>query len=252
MKTNRRQRNVHKMFEIKDIKVNTPDIKQCPAAQCGVLMKHPFFSYVCGRSRSGKTVFMLNLLTDQKFYKGYFDNIFVLSPTANHLDPKYRVLDIPPENFFLPDVRVLDRIFEIQENADDIDAEKNLIILDDIASYKKFCHSPQIRKLAVMGRHHRLSCFCLSQRYMLLDVTLRCNITNLIYYQGNTNETMTIAREFCPPGWSYAQFRKAIEYVTKKKFSFLFIDKERDLDDTFGRYRQNLTHTIKIQRNNSR
>ena len=134
-----------KGFDITKIDVKQEKIKQPVAAQQGVLPEHPFRMYVVGASGSGKSNFILNLLTRKNMYKDYFDSIIVISPTAAHLDPNYKVLKLPDTNFFMPDEKVLERIMEIQEKQIEekgkVGASKTLLVLDDIISYKQFCNS---------------------------------------------------------------------------------------------------------------
>ena len=101
-------------LKVRKIPTNKSKIKQTPNANRGLIPSHPFRWYICGASGSGKTNLLLTLLTSQAFYKNYFD-IFIISPTAGGLDDSYTVLALPPEKYFYPDFRVLERIFELQK-----------------------------------------------------------------------------------------------------------------------------------------
>ena len=52
---------------------------QCEAAEKGVIPKHPMRLYVVGASKSGKTNLVVSLLSEDRFYKGYWPkkNIFI-------------------------------------------------------------------------------------------------------------------------------------------------------------------------------
>ena len=81
------------MLEIKEIKLEKQKIKQSKLAEMDVLPKHPFRSYIVGASQSGKTNYMLNLMTRDGYYKSWFDAVCVLSPTALDLDKSYQELE---------------------------------------------------------------------------------------------------------------------------------------------------------------
>ena len=65
----------------------------------GILPKFPFSFMISGRSGSGKSNLMLNILSRKEFLKGYFHYLCVFSPTAGKFDDMYNVLNLPPENF---------------------------------------------------------------------------------------------------------------------------------------------------------
>ena len=134
------------MLEIKEIKLEKQKIKQSKLAEMDVLPKHPFRSYIVGASQSGKTNYMLNLMTRDGYYKSWFDAVCVLSPTALDLDKSYQELEKKTKYekgkdlfFFDCDTQVLQTILDMQE--ENKKEKKILVILDDIVSYKKFCNS---------------------------------------------------------------------------------------------------------------
>ena len=86
-------------YKIEALPTEKSSIPQRPVQKAGVLPRHPFSLVVSGRSGSGKTVCMLNILTKKSMLKGYFHYIIVLSPTAGETDDTYDVLDLPDENF---------------------------------------------------------------------------------------------------------------------------------------------------------
>jgi hypothetical protein len=226
-------------LKIKEIKVNKKKIPQCELAEAGILPTHPFRCYIIGASQSGKTNLMLNLLTRDDFYSGYFDHIFVLSPTACHLDVSYQKLNLPEENFFMPDVGVLNRIREIQEakvkKVGIENAPKVCIVLDDFISFKKFTASKELLKFCVMCRHWSISMFILSQAYHRLPKTLRLNMSCIMFFKGSNKEVETLYFDYCPPGYGKKGFTEKIDEATQIKYSFLFIDLNRTIEQ--ARYR---------------
>ena len=238
------QQTFNSTFEIEEVKYAKTKIEQCPAAAAGVLPCHPFRMYIVGASQSGKTNLVLNLLTRIEMYKDFYgQNILVISPTARNLDKSYEVMDLPPENYFPCSVDVLSRIFELAKLAKREGRDKPmLLILDDIISNKQFCRSKQLVELLVQSRHYNISCMILSQSYHRIDKTIRLNCSCIIYFKGSNRELEILADDFCPPGYSKRQFMRLIAQTTDPKYSFLFIDLHRTIEN--GRYRQNLTKKI--------
>ena len=232
-----------KSFDITKIDVQQEKIKQPLAAQQGVLPEHPFRMYVVGASGSGKSNYILNLLTRKNMYKDYFDSIIVISPTAAHLDPNYKVLKLPDTNFFMPDEKVLERIMEIQEEQIEekgkSGSSKTLLVLDDIISYKQFCNSSILLKFAVMSRHWNISMIILSQAYHRIAKSIRLQMSCIIYFKGSNKELEVLTEDFGAPGTSKKQFMKIKEDATNERYSFFFIDLHRPIEK--GRYRQILT-----------
>lgn len=226
--------------------LNEEKIPQCQAAEAGILPKHPFRMYVVGASGSGKSNFILNLLTRKNMYKDYFDSILVVSPTAVHLDPNYKVLDLPEEHFYEPDEDVLERIMEVQqevvEKKGKEKAPKLLLVLDDIVSYTNFTRSPMLLKFAVMSRHWNISMMILSQAYHLIMKPVRLQMSSIVFFKGSNKELEVITEDFGAAGMSKWQFMYGVSYATMEKYNFFFVDLHRDVES--GRYRKNLTEHL--------
>lgn len=231
-------------YEItKVVKSQQDQIEQCDAAKSGVLPEHPFRMYIVGASGSGKSNFMLNLLTRDEFYKDYFDSILIISPTAANLDDTYRVLKLEDEHFYPVEEEVLTTIMEIQESRIEEmggkqHAPKTLVIMDDIVSYKKFTNSPMLLKFAVMSRHWGISLFILSQAYHRIPKSVRIQMTALVYFKGSNRELEVLYEDFAAPGASKKEFINTVAMATNKRYNFFFVDVNRPHEN---RYRQNLT-----------
>lgn len=238
--------NTDNSYEITKICLVEDELKQCQAAEAGVLPKHPFRMYVVGASGSGKSNFILNLLTRKNMYKDYFDTILVVSPTAVHLDPNYRALNLKEDHFFDPDEEVLERIMEIQEEVIEekgkSEAPKVLLVLDDIISYKQFVASPILLKFAVMSRHWNISLMILSQAYHRIPKSVRLQMSSIVFFKGSNKELEVLSEDFGVAGKSYKEFMRAISYATNKRFDFFFVDLHRTIEN--GRYRKNLTEYL--------
>ena len=235
------------MFQIKKIENKQPEIKQCRGAQCGILPKHPFRMMLCGASGSGKTNFLLNLLTRKEMYKDYFTDMYIISPTAGNLDQTYNILGLDESNYFVPTIEILSTIMEIQqEKMDKVGGNKNkcktLVIIDDCVSYDKFMNSHEFLTYCIMGRHYGLSIIMTTQAYHRVPKSCRLQCSCICYFRGSQKECKVLTDDFCAPGLSNREFLKKINYATEDRYEFMFIDLNRSIED--GRYRKNLTEKL--------
>lgn len=232
-------------YEIRKIELDSKSLDQPYGAVIGVIPRHPFRMYMVGASGSGKTNLLLNLLTRKDMYKDYFNSILVMSPTALDLDPAYKKLGIDEKHFFPVSTKVLEKIRDVQVSRKKSSTDptpKTLVILDDIISYTKFCNSDVLRQFAVMGRHWGISMILLTQAYHSIPKVIRLQMSCIIYFKGSNRETETLVEDFMPPGTGRAEFRNTVERATVRRYSFLFIDMNRSIED--GRYRRNLTEQL--------
>ena len=233
-------------YEIQAIPTSKTEIKQCPGAESGCVPKHPFRNYIIGASGSGKTNLLLNLLSRGDFYNGYFDEVFIISPTASELDDSYKVLGLDQTHFFQPDVQVLQVIEDIQrkniKRAGIAKAPKVCVILDDCISYKRFINSKILLKFAIMSRHYGISMFILSQCYHRVPKSVRLNMSCIMFFKGNMKEVETITDDFMCPGWKKKDFMGLINKSTNKRYNFFHIDMNKQIEE--GRYKKNLNEVL--------
>ena len=230
------------MFKINEIKIKQDKIDQPDAVRAGIMPKHPFRSIICGASGSGKTNYLLSILT--RFYNNYFDSIYVFSMTAKKLDHSYKVLKLPDEAYFSTSMEARNLIMKIQQK--DIkdngkaNSKKCLVIFDDVVSDKKFMRS--LVKPFIMMRHYNMSGAILTQGWHLVNKNVRINCSNVIFFKGALVEVEAIADQYTPPDYTKKQFIQKIIEATDEPYSFLFIDLNRSIED--GRYRKNLEEKI--------
>ncbi len=232
---------------IVNMNIRENSIAQPACSKKGILPTHPFRMYIVGASGSGKTNFLLNLLSRECYYKDYFDSILVISPTALQLDETYKSLKLPDRNYYEPDTEVLQALMDIMEERIEEaggkhNAPKVLLILDDIVSYKKFCNSSLLLKFAVMSRHWNISMVILSQAYHRIPKSVRLQMSSIVYFKGSNRELDVLADDFGAPGYTHKQFKQKIADATNERYSFVFIDTNRPTGE--GRYKRNLTQPL--------
>ena len=217
----------------------------------GILPKFPFSFMISGRSGSGKTNLLMNILSRKEFLKGYFHYIIVFSPTAGTYDDSYNVLNLPPENF-KNDFSEQDLENLIQSRKDLIDKKgiewvtKNsrvLIILDDVIANRDFLNSPQALKMFALLRHYQVAIIVLMQSYNKLPRALRINANAVAVFPSSQSEVEVLLDEITPAGLKKKEFQKVIEYCTDGRYDFLYINNHADPG---SRVRKNLDEVIDL------
>jgi hypothetical protein len=247
------QGQVDKELLIEAIETSKDKVKVSKYQEENIIPKHPFRAILSGASGSGKTNLLINLLTKEKFYKDFFDVIFLISPTAGKLDDSYIALKESKTKSKLAIINVLD-----PETTDDImtinkdiiedkgvdKAPKILIVYDDIISDTKYMNSRPFVHSFVASRHYNASVIICTQRFNSVPRVCRIQANAIFYFKGTNSEQETLAQEFCPAGYHWRkEFLSIIDHATDKKYSFLFINGQADRED---RYRIGLDRVMKL------
>ena len=238
-------------FKIEPIETAKSKIPLKACMKSGVLPKFPFSMMISGRSGSGKTNLLVNLLTRKEFLKHYFQYVLIYSPTAGEYDDSYKSLNLPPENF--------KNDFSEQDLEDLIEARKKLIkqkgieyvakncrvliILDDVIANRDFLNSPQALKMFALLRHYLVSVIVLMQTYNKLPKALRNNANAIMIFPSNRSEVEVLIDELTPPNLTKKQFQKVIEYCTSERYNFLYINNHAEPGK---RLRKNLDEVINL------
>jgi hypothetical protein len=236
------------------IDVMDTDKSKIPLRACmknGTLPRYPFSIMISGRSGSGKTNLLMNLLTKKELYGNYFNFTIVYSPTAGSYDDTYKVLNLPKENFVKDfGKEELEQLIESRKSL--IDAKgiawvsKNsrvLIILDDIIANRAFLESETALKLFSLLRHYLCSICVLVQSYTKLPRALRLNCNGVMVFPSLQSEVEVIKDECAPAGISKKEFEKVIDHCCEDQFSFLYINNHAKPGE---RVRKNLDEIIDL------
>jgi hypothetical protein len=243
--------SLNSCYEIKPIDTEKHNIPLRASMKTGVIAKFPSSCCFSGRSGSGKSCLLMNMLTNPKLLKGYFHYIIVFSPTAGKFDDTYSVLDLPEENF-IPDFgqkELEDLITKRKELIDEKGISwvaKNArvcIILDDIVANRDFLQSQVALKLFCLLRHYLCSIFILVQSYTKLPRALRLNCNSTYIFPCNQSEIEVLMDEVTPAGMTKKDFAKVIEYCTEGDFNFMSINNHAKKGE---RIRKNLTEVLNL------
>jgi hypothetical protein len=249
------------ILRIRPLKTNKSKIKINSLMQNHQIPKHPSSIMFCGKSGAGKTMLLLNLLDSKEMYGTYFDLIFLFSETAKEGgDDLYQVhcgedsnSHIPEEHMFRPDKEGLAQLDHIIKTQKEIVKEKGLdkspkilVIFDDIAHSRKFLASRQYLLLHIANRHLNISTFSLTQSYVKIPRSARCQVSAVAFFHGGTNtERLRLSEEHTPSKWSEKEFMELINHACSNKYDFLFINKHADMKN---RYRKNLDTILELQK----
>ena len=243
------------MSEIYKIKAIDTAKNSMPLRACqkkGILPKHPFSMILSGRSGSGKTCLLVNLLSRREFLKSYFQYILIFSPTASTTDDTYASLNLPPENF-KEDFTVEDLERLIKSRKDLISKKgiawvaKNsrvLLILDDIIAERSFLNSPEALKIFCLLRHYLVSVIICTQSFNKIPRALRINSNAMAIFPSTQSEIEVLKEEITPPGLNKKQFQRVIEDATSGRYDFLYINNHAEPGK---RIKKNLDEIINLQ-----
>lgn len=204
---------------------------------------------ISGKSGSGKSTLLANLITDKRFYKGYFKKIFLFSPTANG-DDIQKQLNIPANHVFT-DLDEAPELLEVIINAQKGSLEKTTadkaqqwaIIFDDVIGHVKFMNSKPFTQCFYQVRHICCTTFICTQHFNRVPRICRLQANFVMYFKGSMSETETLVEEFAPPGMHKNAFRQLVVDATSEGYDFLTINMKVGWD---LRFRRNLGELIPL------
>jgi hypothetical protein len=186
---------------------------------------------IIGGSGSGKTNVLVNMLSRNDMLKSQYDEIYLLSETAKSDDiveslklKKHCVFDDLEQGR-----QFMEKILNVQDKIiKRVGADKAPIIcciLDDCISNKAFMKSDFLKKIFVQGRHRNCGMFILSQHLTSVPPAIRNQCENWIYFQSPQSSDEIMASLLCPPAYSKSEFKQILKEATRKRFSFMYINR---------------------------
>jgi hypothetical protein len=229
-------------YEIKIKSTNKDGLDQPESVEDDIFPKLPMGCLIIGRSGSGKTQAMVNMLTNDNLLANYFDFIYLFTDAKPDKDlikdlklPKKQIIT----DFDEEDVKeVMDKAERtIQQNGFK-DSPKLMLVFDDILSAQKFLKSKTMTKLATANRHFNISYIFCSQYYKKLPPVVRTNARYYMIFPSSMSECIKISEELTPPRMSKQQFIKYLQHATDKRYSFMSIN--ADSEDPLRRMFENI------------
>lgn len=219
------------MIKINKVDSNKTNIPQPEASKSGILPTLPASFLVVGKSGSGKSTVLHNLLTNEKLLKDYFDYIFVFSPVKT--DDILQQLHLPKENY-INDFEeefvdgIIDKLEKKIEDGGGLgkvgNKTRTLFIFDDILSKAKFLRGNVMRKLASANRHYNISMIINSQYYKAIPPIVRTNVSGIIFFPSCLAEVEKFADEQADPNMSKKEFMDIVRHATNEPYQFMFVN----------------------------
>lgn len=156
---------------------------------------HYIWLLVAGKGR-GKSTCLINAIS--QYYKGFYDRIYLVSPSAQY-DDKFGPLleELNGEGQFF-DKYSDGLIGEIMDRIQHADEAKTLLILDDVISElpKSTQKGSALNKLITAHRHFKTDIWITSQKFNKLNTLIRNNFDVIsLWGTVNKNEQKSITDE---------------------------------------------------------
>ena len=225
----------------------------------------------CASSGSGKTVTIVNLLTNHFTTRGgesCFDRIYLWSPTAfsdRNWDPvdelvrkRMRLPAEEPWRFEDWDPSELQRVLAKQKavvakQKIQFDSKKPpggqlkgiMVVIDDFAARKDVLHSDNnvVAQLFFHGRHSNVSCIVATQSIKSVSRPIRLNCTGFLLWRVKNYTEYQVAEEEVSNLIDRLTFRAIYDEVTaSSRHDFLFLDLQGD--DKHKTFYKNLNERI--------
>jgi len=186
-----------------------------------------FFMIIAGSAGSGKSSFMISLLSQKKpkIYRKVFENIFIVAPSHSLASIKSNIFRNHPEDKQFNELNreTLTTIKErVLQEADQ--GYNSLLIIDDQTVHLKNKDNEFLLKdLIYNRRHYHLSIMLLVQSYTAIPLTIRKTISHgVIFKPRNKKELDSVFEEvlFQPK----PIIEEVTKFVFKKSHDFLFFD----------------------------
>lgn len=196
------------------------------------LPKQDIVWIVSGGKGSGKSTMVLNVLKNKHAYKGFFDNIFLVSPTSRN-DKKFeklvKELDTEGKCFSECNDEVVDEIIErlraFNESFDEKEEGRkphNLVLFDDcLAFLPKSTQKSRFNELITTSRHLKTSVWILVQKYNRVNPIIRAQMDLLsVFHTNNKKELESLEDDL---NLNKHEFEEIYDFATSGNNSFLHI-----------------------------
>ena len=192
-------------------------------------MNNPHCALIIGKTNSGKTRWILDLLESE--YRYAFEAIIIICPTIfknkTYLTRSWVISD--PEVYLVdPELYNLSLNETIDIYRKNFDGVETLFIIDDCSSEQEIKYRKKtcaLTKMAFSGRHYLHSCWLLSQKYnsVLKDYREQTAFIALFYCKDKYSFDQAIDENDVVPNGKRESIKK---YLRDNKYSKLIINTE--------------------------
>jgi hypothetical protein len=196
-------------------------------------LKLPFRMCVVAPSGSGKTNFLVNLLSMFSVGKGTFASITIITKNAD--EPLYKWIKGKSDQI------VIKEGITNTPQLDKFDKELNhLVVWDDLVLSKDLS---MVENYYIRARKLNVSVIFISQSFFKIPKIIRNNCSYMVLLKLSGNREVNMILSEFGLGVSKEELIELYEYATREKFSPLLIDMEAD---KFNRFRKGLIEIIGI------
>ena len=196
-------------------------------------LKLPFRMCVVAPSGSGKTNFLINLLSIMSAGKGTFASIHIITRNAD--EPLYKWVQSKSDQIIIKEG------LTNTPPLDKFDKELNhLVVWDDLVLAKDLS---MVENYYIRARKLNVSVIFISQSYFKIPKIIRNNCSYMVLLKLSGNREVNMILSEFGLGVSKEDLIALYEYATKEKFSPLIIDMEADKD---SRFRKGLIEILSI------
>lgn len=228
------ENNINKIddnpYEIQIKKTNKDQLEQPESVELDIFPKFPAGVLIIGRSGSGKTQAIVNMMSNPLLLGDYFDIIYLFTDAK---PDKELIKDLKLEKKYIISDFKENQVLEIMNKAERTIEEKGfknspkiMMLFDDILSNPKFLRSSTVVKLATANRHFNISYIFSSQYFKKLPPVLRTNARYYVIFPSSQSEVDKMADELTPARMSKSDFIKFLSHATKERYSFLTINND--------------------------
>lgn len=194
-------------------------------------LKLPFRMCIVAPSGSGKTNFLVNLLSMFSVGKGTFASIHIITKNAD--EPLYKWVKGKSDQI------VIKEGLTNTPPLDKFDKELNhLVVWDDLVLSKDLS---MVENYYIRARKLNVSVIFISQSYFKIPKIIRNNCSYMVLLKLSGNREVNMILSEFGLGVSKEELIELYEYATREKFSPLLIDLEAD---KFNRFRKGLIEII--------
>tara|TARA_R100001224_G_C4009607_1_gene145699 strand:- start:330 stop:1043 length:714 start_codon:yes stop_codon:yes gene_type:complete len=198
-------------------------------------LKLPFRMCIVAPSGSGKTNFLVNLLSIFSNGKGTFASITII--TRNKDEPLYKWIESKSDQI------VIKEGLMNTPKLDKFDKDVNhLVVWDDLVLSKDL---GMVENYYIRARKMNCSVIFISQSFFKIPKIIRNNCSYMVLLKLSGNREVNLILSEFGLGITKEELLKLYHYATAEKFSPLLIDLEQDPAD---RFRKGLTEIISINK----
>lgn len=184
------------------------------------LLEHPFRLIIAGRSHSGKTTLLLNLLMKQEYYNRYFDDVYMFCPTYD--SNQWNLIKFNRGHVMrtYSEKRLLRILNENKKRQ-----RRILIIFSDCGAQdikKPGNYRNPLDDAQMNARHYNCSFIFEAQNLASLSTPTRQNADGVVVYETTNSVEVDELYKYYGCG-DRNQFRRILRLATKENYSFLFI-----------------------------